>query len=180
MYPEYGFKVANEMKESLLGVMLEGKFTSYYKGKASPLLKDKGGENKDSKSDSNNKEKDLKGVITSIVEKSPNISRLIVFSSNEFVADDTTQFISMIKGNQYSNTFQLIENTLDWSLEDRSLLSIRSRSHFARTLYPMSDSNKNWYEMMNYLFALLGVVAVFLLAYGGKRKIIIDMYRSLK
>jgi ABC-2 type transport system permease protein len=58
---------------------------------------------------------------------------------------------------------QLLENAVDWSLEDRGLLSIRSRGHFARTLVPMTADSQALWEYANYGVAVLGVIAVFVL-----------------
>ena len=58
-------------------------------------------------------------------------------------------------------SLELIENTVDWSLEDDSLLSIRSRGHFATTLAPLTDSDKNFWEIINYVFAIFGLLTLF-------------------
>jgi ABC-2 type transport system permease protein len=49
-------------------------------------------------------------------------------------------------GTRYLNPLQLVANCIDWSLEDRDLLSIRSRSHFARTLMPLSTEARMMWE----------------------------------
>jgi len=56
----------------------------------------------------------------------------------------------------------LIENVIDWSLEDEGLLGIRSRASFARTLVPMEHNEQLFWEYLNYGLALLGLGLVWL------------------
>ena len=156
-HPETGFAVGEEKKSSVLAAMVEGQFTSYFLGKESPLLaKDDTAAKKDDKD-----EKAAEDVVSGIIEKSPEIARLIVFASNEFAADDTLQIAGMVSGTQYINPLQAIENSLDWSTEDRALLSIRSRGQFARTLKPMDEGDKSIWEIINYVIALLGLLTIY-------------------
>lgn len=160
-YPEIGFAVGDKQESSVLAAMVEGRFVSYFKDKESPLLaKQEQSAEKENK-DQNDEKKEKENVVSGIIEKSPNISRLIIFASNEFVADDTLQIAGMVAGTQYINPLQAIENSLDWSTEDRALLSIRSRGQFARTLKPMEDSEKNIWEIINYAIALLGLATIY-------------------
>ncbi|MBI2602457.1 MAG: Gldg family protein [Deltaproteobacteria bacterium] len=158
VYPELGFAISDEKKPSSLAVLLEGRFESYFKGKSSPLIAKE--DKKDELTPAKEDKKEEESVLTSVIEKSPNIARLILFASNEFVADDTLQISGMLSGTQYINPLQLVENAVDWSVQDRALLAIRSRSYFARTLVPLNDDQKRDYEIYNYLFALLGLFAV--------------------
>ncbi|MBP6217028.1 MAG: Gldg family protein [Oligoflexales bacterium] len=162
LYPELGFAVSQDKKPSTMAVMVEGHFDSFFKGKESPLLK-KDSPSPEAKEGEDKKDKDKKeeDLVSSVIEKSPAISRLIVMSSNEFLTDEALQISSMVNGAQYLTPLQLVENALDWSTQDRALLSIRSRSHFARTLEPMSETQKRNWEIANYVMALLGLAAVF-------------------
>ena len=167
-HPEYGFPVSEKRESSILAAMVQGEFSSYFKGKPSPLLEEKdknsGGTSKEGEeaSAASEEEKEEKlGVVTSVIDKSPKIARLIVFASNEMIEDGTVQVNSMLNGTQYLNTLQLVENTLDWSTADSTLLSIRNQGHFARTLEPLTDDQKRNWELFNYLFALFGLLAVY-------------------
>ena len=60
------------------------------------------------------------------------------------------------------NTQQLIANSIDWSLQERSLLSIRSRSHFNRTLPPMEHSTQLFWESINYTLAGVALLVIML------------------
>jgi len=160
LYPNYGYMIPEAKEPSTLAVMVEGEFESFFKGKKSPLLN----KEKNSTSDNEEKKEDKKndiGVVTSVIEKSPKNSSLIIFASNEFVADDTIQIQGMLGGSAYLNSIQLIENTVDWILEDRGLLALRNRRHFARTLMPLADNEKRNWEMMNYAVAFFGLLAIY-------------------
>jgi ABC-2 type transport system permease protein len=54
------------------------------------------------------------------------------------------------------------QNAVEWALEDRGLLELRSRGgQFARTLDPMTAGTQAFWEYSNYLFALIGLAIVF-------------------
>lgn len=167
-HPEYGFPISDKKESSILAAMVQGQFSSYFAGKPSPLIQVK--ENKkeleeqdsaSSEEEDKEKEEEKIGMVTSVIDKSPNIARLIVFASNEMIEDDTVQINSMLNGTQYLNALQLVENTLDWSTADSTLLSLRNQGHFARTLEPLEDKQKRNWELLNYIIALLGLLAVY-------------------
>lgn len=160
-FPELGFAEGQEQKPATLAVLVEGRFDSYFKGKLSPLVAAKA-EPKPAPNPKKPEEaaKPADDKVVSVIEKSSNVARIIVFASNEFIADDTIQIVGMLSGTQYSNPLQLVENALDWSVQDRALLAIRSRGYFARTLLPLSDNFKQYVEILNYVLAMLGLLAV--------------------
>jgi ABC-2 type transport system permease protein len=49
---------------------------------------------------------------------------------------------------------------VDWSLQDSGLLSIRSRSHFNRTLPPMEQETRLFWEYLNYGLALVALILI--------------------
>lgn len=161
------YRPDGEQKSHLLGVISEGRFDSYFAGKESPLLS--GAEADNTEPDSNDTEqqseeaRDGSFEVSSIIEKSSNSARIILFSSNDFMRDSINGVLSSTSGSQYLNTMQLMANTLDWSLEDSGLLSIRSRGHFNRTLPPMEQSSQAFWEYLNYALAALALVIVALL-----------------
>jgi ABC-2 type transport system permease protein len=63
-------------------------------------------------------------------------------------------------GTRYLKPVELVENAVDWSLEDRDLLAIRGRAHFSRTLYPMDENSKMFWEYLNYGLAMLGLLMI--------------------
>jgi len=84
-------------------------------------------------------------------------------SSNTFLADTSLELASGAGGTRYLNPLQLVTNCIDWSLEDRDLLSIQGRGHFARTLLPMSKETRMVWEYLNYGLAACGLLIVWVL-----------------
>ena len=55
-------------------------------------------------------------------------------------------------------------------MEDRGLLTIRSRGHFSRTLEPMARSQQLTWEYANYGLAAVGLLLVFVLYRQTRRQ----------
>ena len=163
-----GFAPGDDIGKKLLGVVAEGRFTSWFKGKPSPLLKEKQAA-KDKEKDAKDKKDDKKKedqknpMVSGVIEQSPESARIILFSSDTFLADEVIDLATQANGNRYFNTVQLMENAVDWSLEDRGLLGIRARARFARVLAPLKHSEQVFWEYLNYGLALLGLVLIYLL-----------------
>jgi len=135
-----------DVGQKLMGVILEGRFESYFKDKVSPLLK--------------NDDKEKAVLYGSVISHSSNAARLILFSSNDFINDQAVRYITSAQGSAYLNSYQLMSNAIDWSLEDRGLLSIRSRGHFNRLLPPMTRQQQQNWEYINYGLVLFGLVLI--------------------
>ncbi len=161
-YGEQGFAPQGETGKQLLGVAVEGRFTSYFAGKPSPFPSAK--EKQDDKQNSADKGKDKAKpqVFHRQIDKSPESARIILFSSNSFLNDQILSIGSSVMRSSYLAPVQLVANSADWSLEDRGLLSIRGRGHFSRTLLPMTRDVQLFWEYLNYGLALLGLVLVWL------------------
>lgn len=173
-----GFPAGEEKGRHLLGVVVEGKFTSYFAGKTSPLLKaaaDKAPDGKDAQTEGDNPSDP---VISSVIERSPDSGRIILLASNSFMSDSVLALNSQGSGNDYLNPLQLAENAVDWSLEDRGLLTIRSRGNFSRTLEPMAREQQLIWEYANYGMAAMGLFLVFML-YRHKRRTSLSRYSHL-
>jgi ABC-2 type transport system permease protein len=157
-----GFQPQGEQSSRPLAVMLEGRFESAFAGQPSPLLAvpDSEGEIEETDAEEDDGDNGL-GLVSGVIDFSPENARLIIIGSNNFLADQMLQFIGSAEGIIYSNTTQLMANIVDWALEDSGLLSIRARGHFNRTLPPLDESAQMVVESINYLLALLGVLAVF-------------------
>jgi len=152
------FTPTGDLGTQPLAVLLEGRFDSFFAGKDSPLL-----QIEEPVPDPQNPDAEPAPppqVVSSVIDKSAESARLFVFSSNALVADQSLRMMSAADGTLYSATVQLLANTVDWSLEDRSLLSIRSRGHFNRTLPPMEPEAQAKAEYINYFLAALGVLLV--------------------
>ena len=105
-------------------------------------------------------DEDTLGVIGSVISRSPESARLVVLGSSESLSDSLINTISRAYGTLYANTMQFTANVIDVSMEDSSLLSIRSRGHFSRTLPPLNIGQQRTLEFMNYTFAILGLLIV--------------------
>ena len=146
----------------IVAAAVTGRFDSYFADKPSPLLQkeDTAKVNEESASESP-EQTEPQNDFSGIVNRSADSARLVVIGSNTFAEDQVTQILSSITGNQYLSSFEFLTNITEWSLEDSSLLSIRSRAHFNRTLPPMKDDQRQFWETINYVLALLGVVLIF-------------------
>ena len=143
-----GFAPEGATEPHPLAVSLEGPFDSFFKDKPSPLIPEK----KDPK------DKEAKETYGHVIEKSAESARLVVVGSADFVSDEILRFTSSVSRSNYTNSLELAENIVDWSLEDRGLLAIRGRGHFARLLNPMTNGKRLFWEYLNYGLALAGLV----------------------
>lgn len=159
-YGEAGFAMGEERSRQLVAVAVEGRFTSYFAGKPSPLTADS---SQTTPAAAQEKSEQNKNVITRQIDRSPESSRIIVFSSGTFASDDAISISSSTMRTSYLNPVQMLTNAADWSLEDRGLLSIRGRGHFSRTLMPMSRESQIFWEYANYAMAALGLIFVWFL-----------------
>lgn len=175
------FTPEGDRAAAVLGVSIEGQFNSYFADKDNPLL----AESKDAKAAEsedpdaatpNEPKKGDAGIITGIIDKSPESARLFVFGSNTFLSDQTLAMIGSAEGTVYGNSMQLIANAVDWSLEDRGLLAIRSRGHFNRTLPPVPEAQRMTLEYSNYGIALVLLGLIFAL-HTSRAKTRVAKYR---
>ena len=152
------FSPEGEQKSHLLGLVNEGRFDSYFAGKNSPLID---AENKDeAATQEEGATQDDAFDVSSVIERSPDSARIILFSSNEFLNDQVLQMLGSAQQTSYVNSVQMLANAIDWSLEDSGLLSIRSRGHFNRTLPPMEKDEQMFWEYLNYALAALAIIVI--------------------
>lgn len=161
---ELGFAPGDQPGRKLLGVALEGQFTSYFSGKESPisLTAEEAEKPGQPPAPGQPPEEKKKRVISKQLDKSPESARIILFSSNTFVSDSLLGIGSTVSRTAYLAPVQLIANSVDWSLEDRGLLAIRGRSHFSRPLLPMTRDLQLIFEYLNYGLAFFGLFLVWL------------------
>jgi ABC-2 type transport system permease protein len=129
--------------EHTLGVVASGSFTSYFDSEAGKAL-----------------EEEVEDVATGLLSRSPDSARLIVISSPSMFSDDVVQLLSGMGAGDALANLTFMANLIDWSTQDESLLSIRSRSHFQRTLYPLDKKKQMFWEYLNYLLALLVLATI--------------------
>jgi ABC-2 type transport system permease protein len=168
-WPDTGFEPSGVRGSRLLAVAVEGRFDSFFKDKDSPLAKPAEAtkdadqaKTADAAAPASDSESDKPGPITSVIARSPESARIILIASNNFADDAVLSLASEGLGTLYTRPVEFLQNAVDWSLEDRGLLAIRSRAQFARTLTPMERGGQLFWEYLNYGLALLGLVAVWL------------------
>jgi len=172
-----GFKPGKDLESRLVGVMVEGSFSSWFKDKPSPLLSGKDKQKETPEDKESQKEKKL--VIGRVIDHSPESSRLILFSSNTFLSDTSLGIIASVMNTEYDAPIRLINNVVDWSLEDRDLLAIRGRGQFARTLMPLSRNTRIFWEYLNYGLALAGLILIKLLRLAARKRTRISYQQML-
>ena len=162
-----------EQRPNTLAVMLEGRFESFFdesplaegevsaldEGESGPLTDAEDGSEEEDAEDE--EDADTLGTVTSVIDRSPESARLIVIGSASFLADQTVRMVGSADGMIYGNSNQLMANLVDWAVEDRSLVGIRARGHFNRTLEPMDADQQRVWEYVNYALALAGLALVF-------------------
>ncbi len=163
-----GFVAGTAAGSQPLAVVVSGVFDSLYAGEPSPLLRiaqeaaATGDDDVEADPSADAADATPAEVITGVIEKSPTSARLLVIGSNDFASDLTLARIGAGSGNEYLLPAQMLVNAVDWSLEDSALLSIRARGHFNRTLPPLTEPEKQLFELASYGLALLALFVVWL------------------
>lgn len=152
-----GFAPGTDKGRKLMAVAIEGQFASYFKGKKPPVAK------KPPTAPPGAPPPPEESNINTVAEKSTGTSRLIVFASNSFLSDEMLQLASAGMGTHYLNPISLVQNSIDWSLGEREMLSIRGRGHFSRPLYPLDSTSQSIFEYVNYGIALFSLGAVWVI-----------------
>jgi len=163
LYPEMGFAEMSSTQPYTLAVSARGSFESYFKGKPSP--------SDASSADAASAEEAAAAqtpATVGTIEVSPDTARLVVIGSVEFVDDVVLKLSSTMSGERYLNNLQFLQNAVAWTIEDLDLLSIRSRGTAARVLIPMAENEQSFWEAVNYVLALVSVVAI--AAVAGMRR----------
>jgi ABC-2 type transport system permease protein len=161
LYPQVGFPVEGEPQSYPLAVSVQGVFDSYFKDKPSPLTATPEAEEAtEPLAQPANVEVPDQPTTVGTIESSPETARLVVIGSAEFLNDIVFDLSASLSGNRYLNSLQFMQNTVDWSVEDLDLLDIRSRGTSTRVLTPLTESEESFWEGLNYVLALLGLLAI--------------------
>lgn len=148
LYPEFGFPPGDERASQPLAVSVIGAFDSFFSGKEAPQATAADGTPAAS------------APAGGTIDRSPATARLVVIGSGDFVNDTVFSISSQLSMDRYLNSIQLVQNAVDWSVEDLALLDIRSRGSYARVLVPLSENEQSFWEFANYGFALLALIAI--------------------
>lgn len=152
-YPDTGFPVGDDKQAYTMAVSLQGAFESFFKGKEIPEVETTGEE-----AAATPEAESL--PVSGIIEESPESARLIVISSGEFVNDTVMNLSTNLSADRYMNSLQLVQNAVDWSVEDTELLAIRSRGTTSRVLNQMTEQDESFWEWMNYGLALASLIVI--------------------
>lgn len=176
-----GFPLGKETGEQLLAVAVEGRFDSFFKDKPSPLAgqeqeeaagsNDKPTEEEQKDEAKNSADEEKEPIITRLIDRSPQSARIIVLASNTFLTDEMLDLAAAGLGTRYLEPVLLVENAIDWSLEDRGLLAIRGRAQFSRTLNPLNRKSQVFWEYLNYGLALLGLLLVWVIRRQNRNRV---------
>lgn len=172
--PPLGFKLEGEARPRLLAVALEGRFDSAYRGKASPLAAPAAAAAASAAPSTTPSAKRALAAATaasdaavaptptptSVIDHSPPSARLVLVASNSLATDAAINLASQGLETLYTKPIDLLQNTIDWALEDPALLALRGRTQLARTLEPMAEERQRGWEIGNYLLALFGLALV--------------------
>jgi ABC-2 type transport system permease protein len=179
-----------DASRQLLGVVVSGRFDSYFQDRESPLLKQAsdgeatGEQAGGNRATENPGEEEQAGenpqnpLYGSVIRRSPDSARLMLFGSNDFLSDDIMQISGSATGTNYLTPLQMIANAVDWSLDDPALVSIRARGHFNRTLPPIDGATQLALEYANYAAALL-LIGAMALWQGRRRRTRVRAYREI-
>ena len=165
-FPDLGVVTGKPAGPQTLAVMVEGQFESMFKDKPSPLLPPAPAV-----------APQPKPGIDRVIQHSPESARLIVLGSSAMLSDQAIRLIGETFGTAYDKPTELVQNLVEWSLEDQGLLGIRGREHFARTLAPLSRQAQAFWEYLNYAAALGGLVLIWLV---NRRRRRVARVRHLK
>lgn len=178
-YGPLGFPKGEDLGRKVLAVAAEGRFRSPFAGKPSPLLpeaeSDQGApadEDREAaeaeEEEAETAEEPRRPVIAGVIESSPGSARLILIGSSAFATDTAISLANEATQTRYLKPIELIQNAVEWSLEDRGLLALRGRGQFSRLLEPLGREGRMLYEYLNYALALGGLVLLYWLARSAR------------
>jgi ABC-2 type transport system permease protein len=147
LYPETGFSLGSSRQQFPLAIAVQGQFASYFEARELP------GQAADAESSSTPR--------LATITQSPDTARLVVIGSSSFMEDLIMDLTAVFQGEAVLSNVQLLQNSIDWAVEDLDLLSIRARGAAVRVLNPLTPDEQRVYELANYIFALLALSGIF-------------------
>ncbi|MBF0144312.1 MAG: Gldg family protein [Magnetococcales bacterium] len=141
-FPKLGFPEPEKRQAFPVGVLVEGRFDSFYGEGGAPVPETE--------------------PPSTAAFRSPPTARLILLGATGFASDQTMILASDGMGTIYSRPVEFLQNVADWALDDEGLLAIRGRAGFARTLRPLDHSRQLFWEYLNYGLAIVGLAGVWM------------------
>lgn len=127
----------------ILGLALQGRFRSWFAQHPLPAT---GAKDSDGQAFAD---------LAPPIEYSPQSARIILFASNDFLSDHLLNARKAATNSSHHTALELIRNSISWSLQDDSLLQIRPRAYFNRSLPAIDERAQALIEYINYGFAAL-------------------------
>jgi ABC-2 type transport system permease protein len=159
-HPDTGFVPGSETGEQTLAASLSGRFESHFANRPSPLFRAAEGESNDG------------GDATGrTLKQSLPDARVTVIGSAEIVSDLLLQLATQMGGEVHRGNIMLVQNLIDWSVEDTDLLSIRTSGRFARTLRPLESGEARVLELGCYAVSALGLAVVTMIPRRRARRV---------
>lgn len=134
-----------EQKVLPLGVVLTGRFPSWFADKPNPTLM--GGSDEGDESG--------RTLKSSVAE-----GKLVVLGSSELTSDILFAIQRSTQQETHAGNVQLLQNLIDWTVEDTDLMAIRTGGAYARTLAPLDDGEASVVVLRTWLFVLFPVLLV--------------------
>lgn len=105
------------------------------------------------------------------VKNQDNSSRLIIIGSSALFTDNFADQMSQVLRSEYRRPIQLLQNLVDWSLQDQNLIEVlRKHSQFTRTLTTLNEQEKTYWEYFNYALGAIGLMLIGLMRIIMRRK----------
>lgn len=157
LYPQLGFAENPAKRPYPLAVSTQGQFESYFAERPSPFT------NAQPQIDPTTGQPIAPSTTTlGVINESPEETRLLVLGSALFVEDVVLNLSQRLGSDQALNNLQLMQNSVDWSVEDLDLLAIRSRGTTTRTLLPYVENSQTFWEIANYVLALVALLGLYI------------------
>jgi len=148
LYPDVGFEVPQSQTSYPLAVAVQGSFESFFKDKPVPT-------------NPNPEEDEMTTSALATINQSTGDSRLVVFGSSGFIDDLPLQLSSQLTQDYVVNNLRLLQNAVDWSVEDTDLLSIRSRGSATRVLIPLDTQQQTFWEVSIYIIEAMLLLGLY-------------------
>lgn len=162
-FPETGFgRLTESTSEQVLATALTGSFPSWFADRPSPLMEGSADVAAEGSAD----------YTGQTLDRSPADARLVVVGSASLVGDLTMQLAQQPGGEAHRSNVQFVENLLDWSVQDTELMQIRGSGAFARTLKPLDDSQRQWWELSQVAFGLMLLGALAAIPQWRRRRVV--------
>lgn len=141
---EVSWNATGEPKQETLALAVTGKFPSAFANQPNPLLENQTGPDDSGRT----------------LAKSVADGKLVVLGTEESVSNLLFALVQQLQSDQHAGNAQLLQNLVDWTVEDTGLLSIRTAGAFARTLRPLEEAEASSIEIRTWILVLLPVAFV--------------------